>query len=117
MNKEQVREKIALLRWQERYENEEHTSFDDDLTYVKDKCYDYADQILSIIEDNGYRLQPTLDVDKLREAIVVEHKRAIAESDCKRFGVPNLDHEHYLIWRGSANAYAEVLTYIDRLKK
>ena len=49
----------------------------------------------------------------IRQAVAIEYKKAIDESETRPFQVESLDYEHRLLWKGKANAYSEMLSFLD----
>lgn len=72
-------------------------------------------QILDLIPDELPKEKPPL-LAETRKAIAIEYKKAIEESEARPFASENLNNEHRILWKGHANAYSEVLSYLDNLK-
>lgn len=56
-------------------------------------------------------------IANIRQAVAVEYKKAVSESNQTPFQEDNLNEEHHILWKGETNAYSETLSYLDELKR
>ena len=51
---------------------------------------------------------------EIKEALEVEFRKAIEESNKEPFESEKLDYEHKLIWSSKANAFSETVQWINQ---